>query len=59
MKKPLGSEKNITFQERKTDEVAMPSLSDRMRRKKLSENKVSMSEVQTIKLSPRLSRDQV
>lgn len=59
MKKPLGSEKNITFQERKTDEVAMPSLSDRMRRKKLSENKVSLSEVQTIKLSPRLSRDQV
>lgn len=59
MKKPLGSEKNITFQERKTDEVAMPSLSDRMRRKKLSENKVSLSEVQTIKLSPRLSRYQV
>lgn len=59
MKKPLGSEKNITFQERKTEEVAMPSLSDRMRRKKLSENKVSLSEVQTIKLSPRLSRYQV
>lgn len=38
--------------------VTMPGLSERMERIKLSQSKVSLSEVQIIKLSPGLSRHQ-
>lgn len=54
----LGSEKNITFQERKTGEVFVQTFRQ-MERRKLSQNKLSLSEVQTIQLPPGLSWYQV